>query len=160
MYQRTLLAKRYAAAAETLIDAACAGDARGVLSMLRKGVDPNTRDENGYPVIALAALGGHLTSVAALVHAGADVNLPDGEGNTPLRWAAEQGRLEVAAFLLEMGAEPNKPNSFGYTPLYWAIENNRAAIMRLLLAHMDIRAGRPPRTYALDEQLAPALVVD
>ena len=132
---------------ERLINSACAGDAREVHRLMRKGLDPDTRDENGYPIVALAAVGNHVKTIAVLLRAGADANATDNEGNTPLRWAAEEGRLDAVGFLLEMGAEPNQPNTYGYTPLYWATENCKHAVVRLIRAHLDIRAGSRTRRF-------------
>jgi len=134
---------------EGLIDAACYGDAREVNRLMRKGHDPNTRDEHGFPILALAAVGGHTKAIAVLLRSGADINATDQDGNTPLRFAAEEGRVDAAAFMLEMGAEPDLANNYGYSPLYWATNNGKHAMVRLIKAHLDIRAGIPAREVML-----------
>ena len=56
-----------------LIDAACAGDVAQLRRILGKGHNPHTVDENGYPILALAAVGGHAKAVRELLTRGADL---------------------------------------------------------------------------------------
>jgi len=88
-----------------------------VKALLAKGVDPNTRGENGEPVLAIAAREGSLATVEALLAGKADVNLASPVGNTAIMAAAIRGKLEMVKMLRARGAVID---GTGWTPLIYA----------------------------------------
>ncbi len=136
-----------------------------VRALLARGMDPNTLDPNGDPVLLVAARAGWQPTVDALLGAGAKVDLPnrfgdrpitvaalgghlaivktlytrgaalDGPGWTPLLYAASGGQTEVARYLLDAGANVNAVSPNGTTPLMMAVRGGYAPTVDLLLSH-------------------------
>ena len=77
-----------------LLDAANAGKAAAVRSLLELGVPVDSRTDYGWTALHLAAYNGNAATVEELVRAGADVHADDGSGKTPLVWAREMGKAE------------------------------------------------------------------
>jgi cytohesin len=75
-----------------LVRAVAVCDEEIVEQLLEQGVDPNTRDQEGRPVLCLAAADMFGTDVMKLLlRYGADPGLTDTEGKSPLDYAEEQG---------------------------------------------------------------------
>ena len=90
--------------------------------MLAKGADPNMLDENGEPVLIVAARGGSAATVDALLVARADVEIKNRFGDTALMIAALSGHVDVAKKLRARGAAVNPT---GWTPLIYAATGGR-----------------------------------
>jgi uncharacterized protein len=95
------------ALAHSLLDAARAGDAPALLSLIDQGAPVNLRDGSGNSALMLAAYHGHAELVRELAARGADVDLKNDRGQSPLAGAAFKGFADVAAVLLEAGADPH-----------------------------------------------------
>ncbi len=63
-----------------LLEAARAGDASRVASLVEAGVSVDTTDANGESALLFAAMAGHLAIVKQLVAAGADITHKDNQG--------------------------------------------------------------------------------
>jgi ankyrin repeat protein len=118
-----------------LHDAAMKGDVERVRKLLKKGENPNARDEYGYTPLYWAAINGHVDVVRLLLEHGADPNIKNTYGNTPLHWAALYGYVDVVRLLLEHGADPDARNDYGKTPLHEAADRGHLEVVRLLLQH-------------------------
>jgi len=101
-----------------LHSASSAGDAERVRELLKKGADPNAKNEYGNTPLHEAASGGHVDVVELLLEYGADPNILNKIGWMPLHVAAIRGRVDVVRFLLERGANPNARDKDGMTPLH------------------------------------------
>jgi cytohesin len=109
---------RYYMSWSDLHSAASAGDAERVRELLKKGADPNAKNEYGLTLLHIAAIRGHVDVARLLLQYGVDPNVQDERGRTPLHVAAIRGRVDVVRFLLEHGANPNARDKDGMTPLH------------------------------------------
>ena len=76
-----------------------------------KGVDLESKDENGKTILHLAVAVGDIDTVMKIIRMGADVNERDNEGKTPLHYAHIYGLPEIKTFLEENGAKDIPDNS-------------------------------------------------
>ena len=127
---------------------AVVADRRGeVRDMLARGMDPNTVDPNGDPVLLIAVRSGWETTTDMLLAAGAKVDAKNRFGDRPLMVAAINGNLAMCKKLVARGANPNLP---GWTPLIYAATNNQIEVMRYLIeVGADVNAESPNGTTAL-----------
>ncbi|KAK0623844.1 ankyrin repeat-containing domain protein [Immersiella caudata] len=105
----------------------------GVVVLLDKGADIETRDQVGRTPLLWAAENGHEGVVVLLLDKGADIETRDQIGQTPLSWAAENGHEGVVELLLDKGADIETRNQVGRTPLSRAAGDGQEAMVKLLL---------------------------
>lgn len=137
-----------------LIDAAVAGDAAAVKSLLDRGVSPNTSDPDGRTPLIEAAYYGHTEIAKLLLDHGADVFAKKVHGETAYEMAtghqdiaqmikreidlldaATKSDVKLVKELLDQGAYANVRDPEGRTPLTEAVWNNKVELVTLLLAH-------------------------
>jgi ankyrin repeat protein len=123
---------------DDLLEAAKAGDAARVKSLLAAGADCNARDAEGATALMLAAHAGKLDVVRALVEAGADVNATDERGWTALAKSVhnpdlDRGFADVAECLIDAGANVEAPIGYGIRPLMLAAGYGETAVVETLL---------------------------
>ena len=140
---------------QELIDAAFICDVERVRDLLRRGADPDARNDEGHPPLVSAVLGGSLALLDVLLRGGADVDARDPYGCTPLHFAAQEVLPEMAERLIAKGADVNAQDEEGNTPLARAIffARGRRAIVDLLRRHgakddIPNLAGETPRALA------------
>jgi ankyrin repeat protein len=106
---------------------------------LLNGINYNTRDINGTPVLAWAIQKGDSEMVSLLLDAGADPDILDRQsGETALTMAAGRNNADIVDRLLKHGADPNRANKQYETALIKAVSNtNRTMIRRLVDAGAD-----------------------
>ncbi len=118
-----------------------------VRTLLGRGMDPNSVDANGDPLLVIAAREGSTASVDVLLVAKAAVDAKNRFGDTALMVASLNGRIEIVRKLRAAGAEVNRP---GWTPLIYAATGGHAEIVRFLLAQgADVNAVSPSGASAL-----------
>ena len=120
--------------ADPLHDAASKGDLAGVQAELDKGVDVDTKDDNGLTPLQWAALEGHKEIVELLIDTGANVNAWSKYG-TPLHYAASGGYKEIVELLIAKGADVNVKDVRGETALQKAASGGHKGIAELLIAN-------------------------
>jgi uncharacterized protein len=118
-----------------LLEAARAGDADEVRSLLERGAPVEPRDPTGATPLVAAAYGNHLETARLLVDAGADVNVQDETQQSAYLIATsevgdDQRLLELT---LEHGAQVNAKDSYYGTGLIRAAERGYAGIVGRLL---------------------------
>lgn len=137
----------HASSYEDALSAARLGDTRELVELVKRGVDPDTVDEQGNTLLILAARDGHLDTVDALLKFRPKVGHRNAAGDSALMLAALKGHAEVADRLLGAGAPVNHD---GWTPLmYAAFEGHKAIVERLLAAGADVNALAPNKSNAL-----------
>jgi ankyrin repeat protein len=133
---------------EDFFRAVRADNASGVASLLNRGFDPNTRDENGQTGLLLALREPSPRVIDVLLSSKKiDVDARNANDESPLMLASLRGQEEVVRKLIARDAAVNKP---GWTPLHYAATNGHIAIMKLLLEnHAFIDSTSPNETTPL-----------
>jgi len=91
--------------AESLPQAAAAGDIEKIKSLISGGADVNAKDDNGNAPLHYAVILTNNDVIELLIASGADVNIKDDQGRTALWWAKEQENAEITELLLKHGAK-------------------------------------------------------
>lgn len=135
-----------AAAFDDFFKAVKFDDVDRVQSLLRRGMDPNTVEEERGESAAMVALREESMKVFRLLidAPGFDPEVQARNGDTALMLAAYKGNMEAAAALLARGAQVNRP---GWTALHYAAASGKNDMVHLLLersAYID--AESPNRT--------------
>jgi ankyrin repeat protein len=134
-----------AAPADAMIKKVKFNDVKGVTQLLDAGIDPNMLDNQGTPMLVLAARE-KSGDVARLLVNNPKTNIEqlDAAGENAMMLAALNGDKGLVQLLIDKGAEVNKK---GWTPLHYAATNGNDEIVKLLLdnsAYID--AGSPNGT--------------
>lgn len=123
-----------------ILRAARIGSAQDIAELLKAGVDPNTRDLDGWgPLHWAAGIGGDAACTRILLDAGADPSAATVEGFAPLMAAVLAGDPGRIRMLLDAGADPNALDSNGRSALHIAAWHADKDVIRLL-----IKAGARP----------------
>merc|ERR1711894_591240 len=129
-----------------LAEASGDGNSNTVQKLLKRYVDPNSRDRLGASVISKAAKGGHTEVVRLLLAAGAQANGYDNILVTPLHLAAQGAHAEAVKYLLLAGAQFDFKNIDGFTPIHYCKhESETWEILR------DAAAGEMPEIEDISE---------
>jgi ankyrin repeat protein len=123
-------------------------NAGGVIELLNRGFDPNTKNEKGQPGLTVAMQErSHQAARALLATASTDVNALNSAGESALMMAALKGDMDGATMLLERGAQVNKS---GWTPLHYAATGPEPRLVRLLIDRgAELNAPSPNGTTPL-----------
>ncbi|MEM3400080.1 MAG: ankyrin repeat domain-containing protein [Candidatus Micrarchaeia archaeon] len=115
---------------EELFEAVIDGNVGRVVELVRKGADPNARDEYGNTVLYWAAIKGNVEIVRMLIEAGVDVNARGECERTALHLAAKNGHAEVVRMLVEAGANPMVRDGDGKLPADYARDRRSIALLK------------------------------
>jgi ankyrin repeat protein len=123
-------------------------NANALRAALRRGADPNGRDEAGEPLVVAAAKAQAWGCVRALAETdGVDLDAVNKEGVSALMFASLHGELELARLLVSRKAAVNKA---GWTPLHYAAVNGHLDVVRFLVERgARIDAASPNGTTPL-----------
>ncbi|MGF6777449.1 ankyrin repeat protein [Paraburkholderia sp. GAS334] len=137
-----------AAPADSMIKAVKFDDVKEVNKLLSQGMDPNMTDDQGMPLLVLAAREKSDQVGQALVdNPKTNVEIVDKAGENAMMLAALNGDMDFVKLLIAKGAEVNKK---GWTPLHYAAANGNDDIVTLLLKYSAyIDAGSPNGTTPL-----------
>ena len=82
------------------------GDVDGIHSLVKKGVDVNTKNEPyEYTALHYGCRNGHANVIPPLVKAGIDVNAKDTKGRTALHLGCQCGHTNVIPHLVDAGCD-------------------------------------------------------
>lgn len=118
--------------------------------LLKQGADPNAKNENGVPILALAAARkdeDSLKAVQTLIEAGADINAKDAGGQTALFYAAKDGKKEIVQYLLERGIQYYTPDQNGDIARTIAYKAGHQEIMELMDAFVANQTKKTAEEY-------------
>lgn len=126
-------------------------DGDGITALLRRGFDPNTRDQKGQVGLVLALkIESYKAFAALLASRKINVNARNAQDESPLMMAALKGQADIVKTLLGRDADVNKT---GWAPLHYAASAASAqhvAIIRMLLENYAyIDAASPNGTTPL-----------
>lgn len=130
-YRRVLLDDFRTSTGLTILGFACLCNQVDVVALLlRRGVDVDGGDVDGWSAIHTAASGGRWKIVDVLISHGADVNRG---AYTPLQVAICRGHTEVVRVLVDGGADLDAGGRPIPTPLYLAVERRDYDTVGLLV---------------------------
>lgn len=118
-----------------LIDAARRENVAAMRSLLKQGVDVNTRQGDGATALHWAAYRNNTEAVDLLIAAGANVDAANDLRITPLALASANGNAAIVGALLRSGANPDAPSETGVTPLMEAARAGSTEAVNALLEH-------------------------
>ncbi len=134
--------------ADTMIKAVKFDDVNEVNKQLAHGMDPNMTDDQGLPLLVLAAREKSDKVAAALIaNPKTNIEILDKAGENAMMLASLNGDIDLVKLLISKDAEVNKK---GWTPLHYAASNGHDDVVQLLLdnsAYID--AGSPNGTTPL-----------
>jgi len=138
----------HAAPIDTLIKAVKFDDVKEVNKQIANGMDPNSTDDQGMPLLVLAAREKSDKVAAALVaNPKTNIEITDKAGENAMMLASLNGDIEMVQLLISKDAEVNKK---GWAPLHYAAANGHDDIVKLLLDHSAyVDAGSPNGTTPL-----------
>jgi hypothetical protein len=134
-----------AAAARALTEAAEAGDAVRVTSLVASGAFADARLRGGETPLMRASARGYADVARALLDAGADASARRADGFTPLILAAFFGHEEVVRLLLERGADASARTGLGTTAEKWAASRGFEGVGSFLRGASHARARTDAR---------------
>jgi uncharacterized protein len=138
----------HAADIDSLVKAVKFDDVSAVKKALAHDADPNATDNQGTPLLVLAAREkSDKVANALMADPKTDVEKLDAAGENAMMLAALNGDIDLVKALIDKGAEVNKK---GWAPLHYAASNGHDDIVKLLLdnsAYID--AGSPNGTTPL-----------
>lgn len=100
-------------------------DIKKVISLLQKGDDPNTVDEEGWTPLMTAASAGFAPICDLLLQQGALSDKETKEGRCAFFYAASRCNIQVVDLFLQNGICNWKKDKFGETPLHRALSNEK-----------------------------------
>ena len=132
--------RRKLSADEVLVEAAKNGDTAAVRYLVGlPKVNVDYRNDEGVPMLAVAAREGHTDVVQVLLDAGADIEATDGHpdllstGRTALHYACEKEELAIVKMLIKAGADVCFTDDIGTTCFMQAAGSGQTETVRYLL---------------------------
>lgn len=123
------------------------GDTAQLVDLLKRGVDPNTLDEQGNTLLILAAREGNTETVKALLPFKPKLSHRNLAGDSALMLATLRGSLDLVDLLVAAGAEFDHD---GWTPLiYAAFEGHLELVERFLALGANVNALAPNGSNAI-----------
>lgn len=110
------------------------GEALAVEQFLKGGFSPNLEDENGVPLLCLAARNHHRRIISLLLSHGVDINsISMDRGNTALMDASAMKDSDTVQLLIKAGAELDIKSKSGQTALILAVGRKDEKIAKILI---------------------------
>lgn len=102
------------------------------LSVIKKSVNVNEKDEQGFTALHYASMQEQLPAVIHLITNEAEINVTDNEGKTPLHYACEKENYPIVRYLLKKGADKTKKDNSDKSPEDFVKEKEMSQLESLL----------------------------
>ncbi|KDB06762.1 Ankyrin repeat-containing domain-containing protein [Burkholderia sp. lig30] len=123
----------HAESVDKIVKAVKFDDIADIGKQLKNGLDPNTTDAKGDPLLVIAAREKSDKVAAALASTpSVDLEKEDKAGENALMLASLNGDVGLVKLLIDKGAEVNKK---GWAPLHYAATNGQDEAAKVLLDH-------------------------
>jgi len=117
----------------SIADAATVGRTNEVIRLLKKGINPESRDKNGYTALMRASIHGHFDIAKLMLENGAKAKQVGGDFNkSALMYAASFGHTDIVELLIKYNADINLQASDGHNAIYLASEMYKDTVKILL----------------------------
>ena len=129
-----------------LFEAINSDDVHKIDSLLKQGININTKGPGGQTPIMFATLRGSYNAVKYLLDHKADTTIPEKDGYTPMHGAAFQGRGKIAQLLIDNGINPRDIHKDGYEPIFracWGTSQRHTDTVNVFLQNgvpIDVKA--------------------
>lgn len=140
---------------EAIFTAIKVGMQEMLLDVLKKGVDINLRNEQGFTPLMLAIEYDNTEIINLLIENGADIECRT-QQYTPLMFAVQEGKFSIVQLLIRKGANINSATDEGLTVLMIAIRDNHINIVELLLKNgvdVDLKTKEGSTALMIAKQL-------
>ena len=118
---------------QEFLTAAGRNDVVTIETLIRQGIDIESRDEQGATALLLATHHNAIDVARVLIEEGADVNAMDRINDSPYLYAGAEGRIEILLMTLDHGADLTSVNRYGGTALIPAAHHGHIETVRVLL---------------------------
>lgn len=123
-------------ASPSFFDAALNGLQTEVISAIEKGLNVNSKDEEGRTALMYAAFNGHTALMQKLLEKGASVDLRDANGRTALMLAASGPFPQSVKLLLDNKSDPNLVDGEEhFSALMFAAAEGQLEVVKILLKY-------------------------
>ncbi|QBC32019.1 ankyrin repeat domain-containing protein [Pandoraea sp. XY-2] len=131
-----------------LVKAVVFNDTKSIAQALKAGVDPNSTDEKGNPLLVIAMREKSVDVARLLIDdKRTDLDATNAAGENAMMIASLQGLTPMVKLLIDKDAEVNKK---GWAPLHYAATNGHDDIVQILLdASAYVDAESPNGTTPL-----------
>lgn len=116
-----------------LHEAAAAGDAAAITTLLAEGAAIDARNAGGATALLVATHANRVEAARTLIEAGADVNAKDAIEDSPYLYAGARGHLDILMLTLSHGADLKSTNRYGGTALIPAAERGHVETVDALI---------------------------
>ncbi|XP_048248982.1 serine/threonine-protein phosphatase 6 regulatory ankyrin repeat subunit B-like isoform X2 [Haliotis rufescens] len=122
----------------SLLHLACYGGNTGIVQHLVSPSNVNTRGQNGWTPVVMAAMKGHQSVFDLLVSKDADLTLVDNNGDSLLHNACFDGNTAIVQYLVSP-SNVNTRGQYGLTPVMMAAFEGHQSVFDLLVSkHADL----------------------
>ncbi len=83
-------------------------------ALLIKGINPDSKDENGNTILIIGAQNGNKRIVKISLRYGAQINMFNNMGNTALHFTNEYQFFSLSEYLIKKGSNPSAKNLRGF----------------------------------------------
>ena len=140
---------------EDLVTAIIHRNEKAIEQCLKKGADPNSKNQHGDTALMWAVNNGDEGLVQTLLARGADPQIAGSYGYQPLHWSSKKGFIPTTRLLLNHGVDIDVPDQNGNTALILASGENHGDLVQYLLAK-----GADPNGSNLRGETALLVAVD
>jgi ankyrin repeat protein len=119
--------------AQSLFNAAAAGDNKKVTSLLKNKANLNAKDSGGNTALMLAISNDHKDTAKLILEKKPDVNIKNQDGETALFAALVSDKADIAKTLIAQGASLENLGGENESALFMAATTNQTEIMEIVL---------------------------